>query len=143
MTDEDETKKIEEEIRAIENMVSGDSKTDYGSPSPEQKDNTFRFFRDILRFPDSWKVSYLKEEEIGKSRLSVRSWLEISKYADAEGLNVVHDYFRTRADIVASTAMGRKGFLAQLFVTQIKKEQKIKTDDKKKKGLFSGSKEDT
>lgn len=138
MTKEDEIKKIEEEIAELEGSMSEDELSEaYGSPQPEQKDSTFRFFRDILSFPDSWKVSNLKDEEIGKSRLTVRSYLELSQYADAEDLEIISKYFNRRADIVAATAMGRKGFLAQLFVTQIKKEQKLKEPEKKKKGLFS------
>ncbi|KKM70766.1 hypothetical protein LCGC14_1437330, partial [marine sediment metagenome] len=42
--------------------------------------------------------------------------------------------------IMASSSMGRKGFMAQNFVTQIKKEQKIKEPAPEKKGFFGSKK---
>lgn len=133
--DEDELAKIEAELKALESLSSGSS--DYGSPKPEEKDNMFKFFREIIHLPESWKVGNLKDEEIGKSELSVRSYLDLANYADAENLDIVAKYFTKKADIVAAPTMGRKGFMAQLFVTQIKKEQKLREPTPQKKGWFS------
>ena len=98
----------------------------YGSPEPEKKDGIFKFFRDVLKFPESWRVGNLKDQEIGQSKLSIRSYLELSQYAEKEGLNDIASYFTDRANIVAATTMGRKGFFLQTAVTQIKKEMKLK-----------------
>ena len=76
-------------------------------------------------------------------RLSVRSYQEIALYAEAEQLDKVAKYFKDKAEIIARTSMSKKGFWSQLFVTQIKKEQKLKEGETQKKGfLFSKPKEE-
>ncbi len=110
----------------------------YGSPDPEKKDNMYKFFRELLHLDKPWKVGNLKEEEVGKSRMSVKSYLELAAYAEAEGLSEVSKFFTGNADIIASVSMGRKGFMAQNFVTTIKKEKKMTDTEPKKKGLFGG-----
>lgn len=132
-----EIKELEEELKKI-----GDSDS-YGSPSPEKKDSVFKFFREIIHLPETWKVGNLHDTEIGKSRLGVRSYLELGQYAKAENLDIVGNYFVDRAAIVGATSMGRKGFLAQLFVTQIKKEQKVKEPSSEKKKWFARQKEES
>lgn len=135
---DEELEQLEAELEELESSSESSGKTGYGSPSPEKKDNMFRFFKDMINLKESWKVGNLKEEEIGKSRLGVRSYLELSRYADAEGLDLVKSYFYDKADIVAAPTMGRKGFFMQIAVTQIRKEQKIKSPEQTKKGLFFG-----
>ncbi len=132
---EEELEALEEELERLES-VEGTEKSSYGSPSPEKKDNMFKFFREVLNLKESWKVGNLKDEEIGKSRLGVRAYLELSAYAEAEGQDLISEYFTKKADIVAAPTMGRKGFMAQLFVTQIRKDQKVKSPEQKKKSLF-------
>lgn len=132
----EELKQLESELEELDKSI-GKSSEDYGSPKPQDKDSMFKFFREILKLPESWKVGNLKDDEIGKIRLSVRSFLRLATYAKAENLDIVEKYFMTQADIVAAPTMGRKGFMAQLFVTQIKKEQKMKSPEQRKKGWFS------
>lgn len=128
---------LEAELADLEEK-STDGKTSYGSPSPEKKEGVYKFFKEVLNYLDSWKVGNLKDEEIGKTRLSIRSYLELSQYSDAEGLYIVSGYFKGKARIVSDPTLGRKGFFLQTVVTQIKKEQKLKEPSQKKKGLFFG-----
>lgn len=132
---------LDTQIAKLESELGKEDNSDssYGSPSPAQKDNIFKFFEKILDSDDSRKTGNLDNVELGKSRLGVRSWLEIAAYAEAEGLDKVANYLIDKSEIIASTSMSKKGFLSQLFVTQIKKEQKVKEPTKIKKGLF-GSK---
>ena len=134
---EEELEELEAELEKLE-ALEETGKSGYGSPTPEKKDNMFKFFREVLNLKESWKVGNLKDEEIGKSQLGVRSYLELAAYAEAENQDLISKYFIKKADIVAAPTMGRKGFMAQLFVTQIKKEQKLKEPSQKKKGLFFG-----
>lgn len=141
--EEEELERLNQELAELENMDSETLKglSEYGSPEPEKKDGMFKFFREILHLPESWKVGNLHDTEIGHSNLSVRSLLELAKYSKAEGLDIVSQYFVDRANIVAGTTMGRKGFMPQLFVTNIKKEQKLGQQKAEKSGWFSrGSK---
>ena len=140
---QDELGDLQEELNELEAM-SGKDQSSYGSPSPEKKDNMYKFFKEMINLPESWKVSNLKDEEIGKSRLGIRGLLELAEYAEAEGLELVSAYFTDKADIVAASAMGRKGFFLQTTVTNIKKEQKLKDPSEKKKSfLFGGNKNES
>jgi len=118
-----------EELEAELTKLEGDSSsTSYGSPSPAPKENQFKFFKELLSENDPLKVSKvsnLNTEELGRLSHSVRRYLDVAAYAEAEGLSTVSDYLENKAKIISATAMGKKGFFAQLCVTQIKKEQKI------------------
>lgn len=136
-TKQQELERLEKELLEFEEA----SKENYGNPEPEKKDNIFRFFKFILGYDKSWKVGNLNNEEIGSTRLPVRSYLELGRYAKAEKLDLVEDYFIDRANIVAETTMGRKGFFVQMAQTNIKKEGKFKESEPKKR-LFGGKKND-
>jgi len=127
---------LDAEIQQLEEELKKDdgSGSKYGSPSPKKKDDFFSFFKEILQSDDSRKVSDLDKEDLRK----VRGLLDISLYAEAEGLDKVSQYLVDKGENLLSTAMSRKGFFAKLLVTQIKKEQKIGEGNKEpKKGLFS------
>ena len=143
MTNEgdEELDQLEAELKALEDMTET-GKSSYGSPTPEKKENIFKFFGEILKLKESWKVGNLKDEEIGKSKLGVRAYLELARYAKAEELDLISEYFTDKADIVAAPTMGRKGFFLQTTVTQIKKEQKLKEPSQKKRPLWFGGKKD-
>lgn len=138
---EEELEQLEQHLEELENLDSKDN-LNYGSPEPEKKENMFKFFKEIINLPESWKVGNLREEEIGKSKLGVRSYLELEKYSTAEGLDLVATYFRDQAKIVAEPTMGRKGFMSQLFVTNIRKDHKVKEPTAQKKGWFGGKTDD-
>ena len=142
MDEDEELKRLEQEFKQL---VSGTDSSQYGVDQPIDKENVYKFFKHILGLEDSWKVSNLKDMEIGHAPLGVRDYLDIAVYSDAEELSVVSQYLRNKAMIVSEPTMGRKGFLAQLFVTQIKKEQKMKepTPERKKWFGFGGKKDDS
>ncbi len=135
---------IDEQIEELDKQLKGmgvDSK-DYGYPEAPKKDSIFKFFRDILNLKDSSKAANLSTAEIGNLALSVRKYQDIALYADSEGLDKVANYLLAKSQIVLATSLSKKGFLAQLFVTQIKKEQKLSKPGQKKKGWFSKPKEE-
>ena len=132
VNEDEELKKLEEDVKKLESIDTG-----YGSPEPERKDNLFKFFREILKIRDTTRVGNLTTSELGITRAGVRPYLEIASYAEAEGLDLVADYFRDKSDIITSSSMSKKGFWPQLFVTQIKAEKKVKEPTKKKKSWFA------
>lgn len=113
------------------------SDTDYGSPEPEKKDSNLKLFRDMITGKPSHKFSNLDITELGKVFLGVRHYLDIGAYARVEGLDDVALYLENKAEIIAATAMSKKGWFGNLIVTQIKKEQKIGLQQPAKKGWFS------
>jgi hypothetical protein len=131
---QEEMQKIQDEIDA---MTQESNSTDldlssYGSPEPVKKDGIFKFFRDILDKKDSSKVANLSKEELGVNKLGLRHYQQLALYAKAEGLDLVSNYLTAKGEIIASTSMSKKGFWAQLLVTQIKKEQKLSRPTEKK-----------
>jgi len=126
-----------EELEKLEKLEAELNKLDsYGSPEPEKKENIFKFFREILTQKDTTRIGNLNSAELGITRLGARHYLESALYAEAEGLDTVAAYLRNKSGIITSTSMSRKGFWPKLFVTQIKKEQKI-VPKEEKKGWFS------
>jgi len=129
---DEEIEKLEEELKKLESKD-----TSYGVPSTTQKDNMFKFFRSILKIKDTTRVANLTKLEVGMSDLSVRGWQRIAHYAEAENLKVVAEYLTRQSEIITSTSMGVKGFWSQLFVTNIKKEQRLKDKTPEKKKWFA------
>ena len=128
------------EEQDVENMSDDELMQQlYGSPSEPTKDSTLKLFRDILKSDDSKKIANLDKIDLRK----VRSFIHLSNYADVEGLDDVSKYLAKKAETELATSMSHKGFFAQLLVTQIKKEQKIKDTPQEKKGwsLFGPKKE--
>lgn len=131
MAEDEELKQLESELdEQLAKLGATDSS--YGSPKAPTKDNMLLLFRDLIKSQDSRKVSNLGKIELH----NVRSYLNIALYADAEGLDLVSLYLQNKAENTLSTAMSKKGFFAQLIVTNIKKEQKLRTPELKKKGWF-------
>lgn len=127
-SEDEELKKLDDELKKLDEI-------DYGSPSPEKKENIFKFFREILTQKDTTRIGNLINTELGLARLGVRHYLDLGNYAEVEGLDRVATYLRGKAGIITATSMSRKGFWPKLFVTQIKKEQKI-VPKEEKKGWF-------
>ncbi len=130
-----EIKQLEEELKKLE-----DKDTSYGSPTAAQKESLFKFFNKILTLKDTTRIGNMTAKEIGLGRLSVRGNKSIALYAEAEGLGIVSDYFSNQSNILTETSMSKKGFWAQLFVTNIKKEHKVRDKTPEKK-WFSSKKE--
>ncbi len=131
MVEEEESQEMED---LMEDLKIGDK--NYGYTKHPSKENIYKFFRHIMGLEDSSKVGNLDAQELGKPMIPVRAWQEIANYTEAEDLDIVTAYLRSKGEVTLATSMSKKGFLAQLFVTQIKKEQKL-TKAKVKKGLFS------
>lgn len=140
MTEESDELTLED----LENMSEKDVQEAYNKLTGEddekgvKKDSVFRFFKHVLSMKDSSKVAnFNPHTELGMLELPVRNYLSIGNYCEqVEDLPDVAKWFYSEAEVIAATSMGKKGFLSQLFVTQIKKEQKITTP--KASGGFLG-----
>ena len=137
---DDEMKQLEEDLEQELKSLGSPGVSGYGSPSTPSKDSIFKFFREILHIKDSSKVGNLDKRELGYLPNSVRDYQDIAAYAAAEGLDKVSDYLKNKAEIVLATSSSKKGFLPQLFVTNIKKEKKITEDSKPKEQGWLGKK---
>lgn len=128
----------EEELEHYESLQDGTS--NYGYPTPPTKDSIFKFFRELLRLPDSSKIANLDKLEIGMPKISVRGLQNIALYAEKENLDDVAEYLRAESEITLATSLSRKAKLLETFVTQIKRERKD-SNFQPKTGWFSKNKE--
>lgn len=148
LTDE-EVKKLkeefgvsEEEIKSEIDSLKSNSGTGW-SPEPPAKDDLLRFLRDILGLKDKEadkisRVGNLKDDELGRLPLTVRTYLNIARYAEAEHLTEVSEYLRGKANIWANTSLSRKGFFVRLPFTSTRISKDLgKPITTEKKGLFS------
>lgn len=115
----------------------------YGYPDPPVKDSIFRFFRQIILMKDSRKTGNVTKQELGNLRLTIRSYANIANFCKLQGLGVIEEWSRRKAEVTLATSLSKDGFLPKLFVTQIKAEKKVSGDRVFKKSLFGGTKEIT
>jgi hypothetical protein len=138
--EEAEIEKLNQQIAEFE-AASQEKEEEYGYPISPGKDNQYKFFKHIIDMKDSSKIGNINETELGNLKLSVRHYQDIALYAEAEKLDKVAKYLRDKAEIILATSTSKKGKLIELFVTQIKKEQKI-VPQENKGGLFSKPKKE-
>jgi len=117
----------------LDSLLSGGLGGDGGGyPKPFPKDTIFKFFRELLALKNNEKVGNLSVSELGQLGMTARGYLELSNYCREENMTKVANYLDTKAQIVFATSLSKKGFLPQLFVTQVRREQKDRpTMDKK------------
>ena len=115
-----------------------DSKSDYGAPTPEKKDSTLVLFREIIKSEDTKKLGNLDIKELGKLEHTARGLLAIGLFCDSQGIPELAQYFDDKAEIIFATSLSLKAKLIDNIVTQIKKEQKIRSEPLiQKKGWFA------
>lgn len=130
---EDEMDQFVEQQEATQDLAAS-----YGYPTPPPKESIYKFFKFLIKEEDSSKFSNLSSQELGIPTIPVRGFQSIAlDLENAWGMDKVAKYFRAGGEITLATSLSKKGFLASLFVTQIKREKKDKPKEIKK-GLFSG-----
>lgn len=133
--------RLEAELKTMEEAESVGE--EYGFPEAPKKESVYRFFKYLLALGDSSKTGNLSVPELGQLKLHVRGYRDIAAYARSEGLSDVANYLDNKGEILLATSLSKKGFLPQLFVTQIKKEQKVKPTEEVKKKWFVSKKSET
>ena len=83
----------------------------------EEKHNAHKFLHSVATSEDTIKVGYLKEEEVGIPKLSVRTLKELQLYCeDVAGDDDWASYFKKRAEILTSTSLSKDAKLLDLAV---------------------------
>ena len=135
---EDETQEMNiPDVNSVEQSYM-DEQQDYGEyqqevqeeqqfgsyPSPVPRESIFTFFRHILGIADSSKVANLDKRELGSLDLSVRNSEHLAKLGYMLHNKSYGDYFMGKAEITLATSMSKKGWLAELVVSQKKYSQR-------------------
>ena len=106
------------------------SESGYGYPEPEEKYNQHRFIaKSVFESPDVEKVSYLKQEELGRPLFNVRFLLDMEDIAkhyldplikqhDLQMDNRISVYFRNKIDNICSSGLSNNGFIQTINVSK-------------------------
>jgi len=92
----------------------------FGGSEPDPLGGIYGLFKDTLNRKDSKKVSNISNEELGVWNLSVRDCERIALIAETFKHPGVAKFFREQSRIITDTAMSKKGWFAELFVTSKK-----------------------
>jgi hypothetical protein len=111
----------------------------YGSPNPEEKHNQHVFLSKVASSDDTTKTGFLKDEELGFTRFSLRSYKEMELAARNLQLNDTWaNYFQKKGEILTATSLSRNGFLTNLAVIQRKQieDMNLSNNAKPNSGWF-------
>jgi hypothetical protein len=89
-------------------------------PGGKRSESLFSLFKDVWRTSDSSKVSNLDAREIGDLGISVRDCQRISLLSDVLHHPKFSSYFGDLSEITLTTAMSKKGWFVEIFVTSKK-----------------------
>ena len=103
-----------------ENYDDADWEAEVGGSEPVPLGGIYGLFKDVLKKPDSKKVSNLKDDELGNWSLTVRDCERIALIAETFHHPGVAKFFRNQSRIVTDTAMSRRGWFSELFITSKK-----------------------
>ncbi len=94
-----------------------DDLEDFGGSEPEPLGGIYGLFKETLNRKDSKKVSNLTDTELGLWNISVRDCERIALISQTFKHPGVQKFFQLQSRIITDTAMSRKGWFAELFVT--------------------------
>jgi len=80
----------------------------------------YGLFNKVLRKPDTTRVSNLTNEELGVLPISVRGAQWIALIARTFRHKGVANFFDQQANLITTSAMARKGWFSELFITSKK-----------------------
>lgn len=106
----------------------------------EGKQNLHSFFTKVILSQSTTKVGNLDIEELGMSKLPLRTYLELGLFSnDIAGDKEFSEYFEKMGEIQTSSSLSKEGFLMKLAVTMKKELADMSPKGKKKnKGWFKG-----
>jgi len=117
--DEDEELLEDDEELYPEDSQEGED-WDFGGSDPVPLGGIYGLFKDTLDRKDSTKVSNLTAEEIGVWDMSVRDCKRVALISETFRHPGVAKFFNSQSRIITDTAMSKRGWFTELFVTSKK-----------------------
>lgn len=135
----DDEREVEEYIKELGEKYASQQGN---FPEPPNKDTLLVFMRDVVKEAEPIKLSKtanFREEEVGKPKAPVLTYLNIAAYAESEGYDIVANYLRNKVGLISSISLGRKAKLIETLFTVRRETKNLGTPKiTTKKGLFSG-----
>jgi len=110
----------------------------YGfSTTGEERQNVHTFLHNVAIAPDTTKVAFLGEEELGTPKLPLRTYKELELFCK-EIMNQPDfaDYFKKKGEILTATSLSKDAKLIELAVVQRREVGDITKPMKENKGWF-------
>jgi len=104
----------------------------------EGRQNLHSFFTKVINSKSTTKVGNLDIEELGRSKLPLRTYLELGTFCkEIVSDDDFSDYFNKMAEIQTASSLSKEGFLMKLAVTMKKELADVSPKAKtKNKGWF-------
>ena len=103
----------------------------------EGKANIHTFFTNVVKTIDTTKTGNLNEDELGMSKLPVRTYKELALFSnDIADDNGWADYFNKMSEIQTSTSLSKDALLLRLAVTTKKELADVTPKRKANKSWF-------
>jgi len=104
----------------------------------EGRQNLHSFFTKVIRSERTTKVGNLDTDELGTSKLPLRTYLELGLFCkDIAGDEDFSNYFEEMGEIQTASSLSKEGFLMKLAVTMKKELADVSPKSKSKnKGWF-------
>ena len=98
----------------------------------EEKHNAHTFLNAVATSEDTIKVGFLKEEEVGIPKLSVRTLKELELYASEISCDDGWaSFFNKRAEILTSTSLSKNAKLLELAIVQRREVANVSKPERK------------
>lgn len=106
-----------------------------------EKHNAHTFLTKVVEEKDTTKLGFLKEEEVGIPKLSMRTLKELALYAkDIGDEEEWANYFNKRAEILTSTSLSKNAKLIDLAITQTRNVANVTPQPRKINKSWFGQK---
>jgi hypothetical protein len=110
----------------------------------EGKVSPTSFFRDVVKTDDTLRVGNLDTNELGISKLPVRTYEELALFSkEVANQPEWGSYFDKMSEIQTSSSLSKEGFLLKQINTTKKELADVTAKPKENKGWFRGKKEES
>lgn len=134
---EGEEQMTAEEMQLLKDAMAGGG---YGSPKEEEKHNVHTFLHKISVAGDTTKTGFLREEEIGYTPYSVRTYKQLNVICeDLCNDDIWAEYFRKEGEIITATSLSREGFLVRQATTTTRQIADVTKPKVPNKGWFKSN----
>jgi hypothetical protein len=136
---------IKDPDKIIEMLKSELNDADDEYPSTKENTSLLGIFKDIIHLKDKnyneiSKTGNLKDPEIGRVKLPIRSYLSIANFAESMGLNLLAQNLRNESNVIVNTSLSRKAKLLDTLITTKKVNRSMGSPETTvKKGLFGST----
>lgn len=104
------------------------------------KQSLYNFLNNVVKTKDTTKVGNLSMDELGMSKLPVRTYQELALFcSDIADMDYFGNYFKKMAEIQLATSLSKEGFLDRIAVTTKKELADVSPKERKKNSGWFGA----